>query len=92
MPHGRAGDGPPEDQPVFLTAEEENPNGADVLVTVDGRKPTKTHGFERILDIFDGQSEDLVLAARQRWRTYKDLGYNMTYWQQTETGGWDKKE
>ena len=92
LPHGSAGDGSPEAQPIFLTAEEKNPNGADVLVTVDGRQPTKTEGFERILDMFDGQSKDLVFAARQRWRTYKDLGFTMTYWQQSETGGWEKKE
>ena len=92
LPHGSASDGPPETQPIYLTVEEKNPNGADVLVTVDGRKPTKTQGFRRILDMFDGQNEDLVLAARLRWQTYKDLGFNMTYWQQTETGGWDMKE
>ena len=92
MPHGSAGDGPPEDQPIFLTAEEENPNDADVLVTIDGRKPTKVQGFARIIDIFDGQSDDFVLAARLRWQTYKDLGFNMTYYQQSETGAWQKKE
>ena len=92
LPHGSDGDGPPEAQPIFLTAEERNPNGANVLVTIDGQKPTKTDGFERIIDIFDGQNEDLVLAARQRWQTYKDLGFNMTYYQQSETGAWQKKE
>ena len=91
LPHGSAGDGPPEAQPIFLTAEEENPNGADVLVTIDDRKPTKTEGFVRIIDMFDGQSKDLVSAARLRWQTYKELGFNMTYWQQSETGGWEKK-
>ncbi|MCS5608435.1 MAG: DNA polymerase III subunit chi, partial [Alphaproteobacteria bacterium] len=40
LPHGSAGDGSPETQPIYLTAEEENPNGADILVAVDGRAPT----------------------------------------------------
>ena len=92
LPHGSASDGPSEAQPIFLTAEEENPNGADVLVTIDGRQPTKIDGFVRIIDMFDGQSKDLVLAARLRWQTYKDQGFNMTYWQQSEAGGWEKKE
>ena len=91
LPHGSASDGPTETQPIFLTADEENPNHADVLVTIDGSKPTKIRGFVRIIDMFDGQNEDLVLAARRRWLAYKDLGYNMTYFQQSETGGWEKK-
>ena len=92
LPHGSASDGPPEAQPIFLTAEEENLNGADVLVTVDNRNPTKTQDFVRIIDIFEGQSNDLVLDARRRWRNYKDLGFKMTYWQQSEKGNWEKKE
>jgi len=92
LPHGSASDGPPEAQPIFLTAEEENPNGADVLVTVDGRNPTKIQSFVRIIDMFDGQNEELVLAARLRWQNYKDLGFKMTYWQQSEKGNWEKKE
>ena len=92
LPHGSSRDGPPEVQPIFLTSEEENPNDADVLVTIDGRKPTKAQGFVRIIDIFDGQSNDYVLAARLRWQAYKDLGFNMTYYQQSETGAWQRKE
>ena len=92
LPHGSASDGPPEAQPIFLTAEEENLNGADVLVTVDNRNPTKTQGFVRIIDMFEGQSDDLVLDARRRWQNYKDLGFKMIYWQQSETGNWEKKE
>ena len=92
LPHGSNGDGTPEAQPIYLTANEINPNDADVLVSVDGRTPSKIKEFVRIIDMFDGQSKDSVLAARHRWQTYKDQGLDMTYWQQSETGGWEKKE
>ncbi len=92
LPHGSAGDGPPGEQPVFLTMADENPNGADILVAVDGRAPAKTDGFARIIDMFDGRDEAMVAAARQRWRGYLDQGFDLTYWQQTESGGWDKKQ
>jgi DNA polymerase-3 subunit chi len=91
LPHGSSGDGPAEEQPVFLTTEDENPNGADVLVAVDGRTSTLAEGFARIIDMFDGRDETMVAAARQRWRGYLDQGFELTYWQQTEAGGWEKK-
>ena len=92
LPHGGAGDGEPAEQPIFLTADDENPNGADVLVAVDGRAPASSDGFARIIDMFDGRDEAMVAAARQRWRGYLDQGLDLTYWQQTEAGGWQKKQ
>lgn len=91
LPHGSAGDGEPAEQPIFLTSEDENPNGADVLVSVDGRAPASTEGFTRVIDMFDGRNEAMLAAARQRWRGYLDQGFELTYWQQTEAGGWEKK-
>ncbi len=35
LPHGTLEDGPPELEPVFLTTEDDNPNGANVLFLVD---------------------------------------------------------
>ncbi|MDP6875203.1 MAG: DNA polymerase III subunit chi [Alphaproteobacteria bacterium] len=91
LPHGSAGDGDPAEQPIFLTSDDENPNGADVLVSVDGRAPASTEGFARVIDMFDGGNEAMLAAARQRWRGYLDQGFELTYWQQTEAGGWEKK-
>ena len=36
LPHGSKRDGRPERQPVWLTTEDENPNGATCLVRVRG--------------------------------------------------------
>ncbi|MDA1099334.1 MAG: DNA polymerase III subunit chi [Proteobacteria bacterium] len=91
LPHGSSSDGLPGEQPIFLTIDDENPNGADVLVAVDGREPAVAGGFARIIDLFDGRDAAMVAAARQRWRRYLDQGLELTYWQQTETGGWEKK-
>ena len=91
LPHGAADDGPGAAQPIYLTAREGNPNGADVLVTVDGMAPSGTDSYARIIDMFDGRNEEMVAAARVRWRGYLDQGFALTYWQQTESGGWEKK-
>lgn len=91
LPHGTARDGNPARQPIWLTAVDENPNAATVLVLVDGMVSTALATYERCLDLFDGNDPEAVLAARDRWRAAKDAGHALTYWQQTEQGGWQSK-
>lgn len=91
LPHGSARDGSPEDQPVWLTCDDENPNGAQFLFLTDGANSAHVGGFERCFDLFDGNSEEAVQAARQRWTACKDTGFDLAYWQQTDRGGWEQK-
>lgn len=91
LPHGSAADGHADRQPVYLTAADENPNGSDVLVLVDGAASANLDGFDRVLDMFDGHDASAVEAARARWRDLKEAGHELTYWQQTERGGWERK-
>ena len=92
LPHGSAREGDAADQPVWLTTEEENPNDARVLVLTDGVEAGDVADFARCLEMFDGNDDGAVTAARGRWRTYTEAGHALTYWQQTERGGWEKKE
>ena len=78
-------------QPIYITMLDENPNGSDVLVLVDGTMSEQLDSFERVLDMFDGHDNDAVEAARARWRTLKDHGHELTYWRQTSQGGWEQK-
>ena len=91
LPHGTAKDGNASEQPIFLGEREENPNQATVLLLVDGGATEFLAGFERCLDLFDGNDETAVAAARQRWTMAKAAGHKLTYWQQGERGGWEKK-
>ncbi len=91
LPHGTARDGRPEQQPIWLTGLDENPNGASILLLTDGARSERLAEYARCLEIFDGGDPDAVSRARERWRDYKDAGHSLTYWQQTETGGWEKK-
>ena len=81
----------PEEQPIYLTALDENPNSADILVQVEGAEAGDLATYRRVLDLFDGADVDALAAARSRWRAYKDAGHALTYWQQKPQGGWDKK-
>lgn len=89
LPHGTVRDGAAEDQPVWLTTNVENPNGAKVLVLTDGAT-ADVGNWPMVLEIFDGNSEEAVAAARMRWKSHKDAGHDLTYWKQDENGRWEK--
>ena len=89
LPHGTARDGNGARQPIWLTTEGDNPNGAGIAMLVDGARADLAR-YTRCCDIFDGNDEAAVAAARRRWREAKDAGHALTYWQQTERG-WEKK-
>ena len=90
LPHGSARDGNPDKQPIWLSADADNPNGASMLVLVDGVAAADLDAFARIVDLFDGNDESAVAAARERWRQAKSAGHSLTYWRQT-AAGWEKK-
>lgn len=92
LPHGTAKDGDAAHQPVYLTTKMENPNGAAVLVVTDGSQCDEPAGFERVLDIFDGNDPEATVSARSRWKYYKDAGHDLSYIKQNASGGWDKME
>lgn len=89
LPHGSREDGHAEDQPVFLTHEADYPNGATVLVLVDGAEVEPPPPFTRCLVMFDGNDEQALAQARALWRRWRERGETLTYWQQSERG-WHK--
>jgi DNA polymerase-3 subunit chi len=91
LPHGTARDGRPEQQPIWLTAEDENPNQAQVLFLADGARSAGIGGFELCVELFDGSDEAAVAEARLRWRDYKAAGHKLIYFQQNDAGRWEQK-
>ncbi len=86
LPHGSKLDGHAERQPIWLTAQDERPNQAEVLFLVDGADTAIQADFIRVCDLFDGNDPEAVQAARQRWKAAKTAGHKLTYWQQNENG------
>jgi DNA polymerase-3 subunit chi len=41
--------------------------------------------------IFDGNDPDAVDRAREAWKAAKDAGHDATYWQQSDSGRWERK-
>ena len=89
LPHGTTADGV-EDQPILLTTQPGEPNGANVRFLVDGAAPGEIAHLDRAVLIFDGAVEAAVADARRHWKTLKDAGHAPTYWQQVD-GRWEKR-
>lgn len=92
LPHGSKKDGYESQQPIYLTASNENPNGADVLAFVGNAEPEFSDKYTKCLYMFDGNNESELQTARSRWKKYKEQGFDLTYWQQTAKGGWEEKQ
>lgn len=93
-PHGNAlkkKEGGAE-QPLWLTLDAtDRANDADMLVLTGNSICTDFSGYTLCCEMLNGYDNEAVEAGRTRWKDYKDKGYDLTYWQQTQTGGWEKK-
>ena len=92
LPHGTARAGHAALQPIYLTLGGENPNGANVLMLVDGARAAASEmaAFERTCLLFDGHDERALEAARADWRAVKAAALPAKYWAQ-EQGRWVQK-
>jgi DNA polymerase-3 subunit chi len=92
LPHATSRDRDACEHPVLLTCGDDNPNGATVRFLVEGAAmPADAAAYERVVILFDGNHEDAVAAARQRWREASAAGFEVTYWQQNEQGRWERR-
>ncbi len=91
LPHGASGDGDPMSQPIYLTTLVENPNAATMLVLLAGSETdTRDQAFDTIVRLFDGRDEEAVAEARREWKRLKDEGRSISYWRESEDGGWER--
>ena len=80
-----------EEQPVVLTINAGNPNGAEIRFLVDGAEPPDLGSYARAVFLFDGHDEAQVEAARRHWTAMRQAGHDATYWQQAGDGRWERK-
>ena len=92
LPHGTWRDAEASQQPIVLTVSDHNPNGATVRFLVDGAlMPADASAYARVVLLFDGEDPDALDAARARWAEAKSAGFEVTYWQADEKGGWRRQ-
>lgn len=89
LPHGRAGEGREDAQPVLIAPDPNPANGARHIALADGQWRDAALAFDRTFHFFDS---DTIAAARAAWKTLAsrdDLTRN--FWKQDEAGRWMKQ-
>jgi DNA polymerase III subunit chi len=93
LPHATSRASDAEDQPIILSAEEANPNGANVRFLIDNAAlPADTDRYERVVLVFNGDDGEALDAARLAWKDCKARGFEVTYWQTDERGRWQRRD
>jgi DNA polymerase-3 subunit chi len=91
LAHGTARDGYAEAHPIYLTADGDNPNRAQVRFLVDGAELDDAAPYARVVYVFDGRDEAAVSQARATLQSAKARGFSVSYWQQDVEGRWRQK-
>ena len=91
LAHGSGNDGFAAHQPVWLTTDNDTPNGAKVRFFVDGAVAGDLSGLVRAIFLFDGNDESATVQARGQWKAVKAANLPCAYWQQSPEGRWQQK-
>lgn len=91
LPHGTDESEMADRQPVLLTVSPDNVNNAAVRFFVEGAEATDVASYQRVVLMFDGYDQEQLESARAQWKRLKGEGHNLTYWQQSQDGRWEKK-
>ncbi len=91
LPHGSKKDGKADQQPIWLSANDDTPNDAKILILTQGKTEEDLSPYDMCCEMLDGHDEQAITDARTRWKEYQAAGHDVTYWYQNETGRWEKK-
>lgn len=89
IPHATYLDDSHSDQPVYITINDENPNCANIIMSI-GNAEIKQNA-EKLIHLFDGNDKDQLEFARNKWREYKSKDFLIIYWKQNHEGAWEKQ-
>ena len=87
-PHGLAGGGHDNDQPILLTIGP-GKDMRDCLVTIDGApiSDAEAKAAQRVCVVFDGTDPDVLAIARSQWKALTGAGLAAKFYVR-EDGAW----
>jgi DNA polymerase III subunit chi len=91
LPHAVAGTDDDSRQPILLTTDGSNGNGANIRFLTGGAEPPVIDAYERVVVMFDGHDNAQLERARAQWKAFSAGSHALTYWQQNGSGGWERK-
>lgn len=92
LPHGLAGGEADALQPVLLSTEPTQANGAACVMSVHGAEVSAEEAaiLERVCILFDGHDDAALSHARDQWKALTAAGAAAQYWSEA-SGSWEKK-
>lgn len=91
LPHGRDDEPMADQQPITLSTASQSAAGHQAVFLLGGAEIENMRGVERCMVMINGRSEADVMRERARWKALKDKGASLSYYQQNDYGGWEKK-
>jgi DNA polymerase III subunit chi len=86
VPHCRADDAVAAATPVVIDSSGSDPQNDDVLLNLDSERPPYFSRFHRLIEIVAGGEEDKQ-RARDRYKFYRDRGYEIRTHDLAKAGG-----
>ena len=82
----------PPSSPILLTTGDGNPNEAQIRFLVDGAVPPDISRLRaRRVPVRRPRRRRRSRRRATHWKTMKDAGHAVTYWQQTPDRRWERK-
>lgn len=91
LPHGLDSEPGAPRQPVLISTQTRNVNGADMLFCLGGADPGNPDGWNRVILLFEDRDEAAKQSARSLWSAMKKSGKTVSYWKQSDQGRWEKQ-
>ena len=91
LPHGREDEPMAAYQPVVLSDGLKSADGFQAVFLTGQERVTDMAGAERCLVMINGRSAEDTQACRVYFKELKDAGEDVSYWQQSRGGRWEKK-
>jgi DNA polymerase-3 subunit chi len=76
VPHCMTSDVLAQDTPILIARDAETPPHDDVMLNLHGQTPPSFSRFHRLIEVV-GMEEDDKQAGRERFRFYRDRGYEI---------------
>ncbi len=91
IPHGKDYEEYAKVQPIILTDKYINAeNNAKIAINFDITAEI-LEGYNKIIFLFDGNDNNELKLAREKWKIFKNENRVIFYWKQDEKGGWSKQ-
>ena len=91
LPHGREDEPMAAYQPVVLSDALTSADGFDAVFLTAQERVADMADAKRCLVMINGRSAEDTQACRTYFKELKDAGEDVSYWQQSRGGRWEKK-